>query len=545
MKPLPLLAGVIAALSMLCVPVRVSAQTPSSEIKARCDALAGLRIGRDRIGLPTTGALITSASIGTGPGGPDGLCIVNGAIAPINSASPPINFQANLPQNWNAKAVQMGGGGYDGFMAITRDHPFLPSDRDPVRQGYVSFGSDSGHVGGHGDQMAAVADASFAVDAEARENFAYAQIKKTHDVAIEIISAYYGKRPQRVYFYGNSQGGHEGLLAAQRFGDDYDGVVAIHPAYNFVALQLGGLAVAQSLYRDPKAWLSSGNLKTIASAVTAACDGLDGLKDGVIANLGQCRALFRIDRLACSKGAVARPDCLTADQLRTVQDIAAPAPLGMMVSGAETFGGWPILEGAFSAPTPFGMGTSPRPESPPSRNDSFLFVMADQGVRFLLAQDPDASSLSFKASEHRALIDRASTLIDVDTANFDRFRQRGGKMLLMHGSIDMAIPPANTIGLVGRMRDRYGADMDRFAKFYMAYGFGHGDGAFQIEWNSLDALDRWVETGRAPGPQTVRDRSPDHAGRTMPLCEYPAWPRYNGRGDIRQASSFTCVRSKS
>lgn len=235
--------AVLGAAAGLAVPcAAVQAETVSGASPDRCAALRDLTVPRGTIGLPTGGAPITDARISSDSdtAEPAGLCVVKGMIAPVDPGSPPINFQLNLPADWNRKAVQLGGGGFNGFLVTGRNPNFIPASQEPVRLGYMTFGSDSGHLGGGGSPRAATSDAAFAMDAEARENFAYAQIKKTHDVAVAVGAAYYGENPRRTYFYGNSQGGHEALLAAQRFPDDYDGVVAIHPAYNFVALQLGG-----------------------------------------------------------------------------------------------------------------------------------------------------------------------------------------------------------------------------------------------------------------------------------------------------------------
>lgn len=534
--------AVLGAAAGLAVPcAAVQAETVSAASPDRCAALRDLTVPRGKIGLPTGGASITDARISSDTAEPAGLCVVKGMIAPVDPGSPPINFQLNLPADWNRKAVQLGGGGFNGFLVTGRNPNFIPASQEPVRLGYMTFGSDSGHLGGGGSPRAATSDAAFAMDAEARENFAYAQIKKTHDVAVAVGAAYYGENPRRTYFYGNSQGGHEALLAAQRFPDDYDGVVAIHPAYNFVALQLGGLAISKSLYRNPAGWLSPQSLSALGSAVVSTCDGLDGLKDGVIANLAHCRRAFRVETLACKAGEAVSAACLTAPQIRAIKEIAAPADLGLTVSSSDRFGGWPIVEGAFSYRTPFGFGSQAVPASPPGRDDSFTFVMADQGIRYLVMQDPALQTLTFTPAEHAASVQRASALIDVTDANFDRFIARGGKILLMHGSVDMAIPPANSVALYQRLRQRYGRALDGFAQFYIAYGFGHGEGAFQAEWNSLHELDRWVESGKAPGPQQIRDRAGDRAGRTMPLCRYPSWPRYKGRGDPSSAANFRCV----
>ena len=152
----------------------------------------------------------------------------------------------------------------------------------PIATGYVTFGSDSGQSSmGFMDP----APGAFALNEEELESFGGAQLKKTHDVALELIRHYYGSAPKRIYFYGNSQGGHEGLVVAQRWPNDYDGIVEIHPAYDFTALQLSGLHLGQVLPNRPQTWLSPPKVQLIATAVLRACDGLDGLGDDVVGNV--------------------------------------------------------------------------------------------------------------------------------------------------------------------------------------------------------------------------------------------------------------------
>ena len=520
----------IEALMAMALATAPAGQTP----RAVCGDLAGFKIEAARIGLPTTGAQVATAVAD-----PAGVCVVRGAIAPVDPAAPPINFQINLPAAWNGKAVQVGGGGYNGFLVSGRSPAFLPKAREPVTLGYATFGSDSGHQGGGGDPRAAPADASFAMNEEAWINFGHAQIKKTRDVAVAVMVRFYGAAPRRLYFYGNSQGGHEGLIAAQRFPADYDGVVSIHPAYNFTALQLSGLNLARHLYA-PGAWISPAKTRLIGDAVVAKCDDLDGLADGVVSDVATCRAVFDVRTLQCPGGADA-DGCLSAAQVEAAIALSQPTRFGMVISGGDTFGGWPILEGAFGKGSFFGLGFRPVPGKPPTGQDAFGFLMADQGVRYMMVRDPAYDSLAFEPKQHRAAVARSAELVDASSDDLDRFRARGGKLLLMHGTVDMAIPPSNSVAYYQRLSARYGAALPSFLRFYIAPGFGHGDGPFPVSWSSLDALDRWVETGQGPGPQTVVDASPVGGGRARPLCEFPRWPRYDGKGDPRRAESFACV----
>ncbi len=168
--------------------------------------------------------------------------------------------------------------------------------------------------------------------------------------------------------------------------------------------------------------------------------------------------------------------------------------------------------------------------------------MADQMVRYMALQDPSFNSLRFEPAQHVAELQRLSKLIDANDANLDKFRAHGGKLLLLHGTVDMAIAPENTVAYYDRLLKRYGAGPLRtFTRFYMVPGFGHGDGPFQMHWDGLTAMDQWVAAGKEPLNQVVTDSAKATAGRARPLCEYPAWPRYVGSGDANTATSFKCV----
>ena len=507
-----------------------------------CEQLVHWRMPREAIHLPTRGATVDTATASTA-GDPDGnYCRVEGVIQSVDAKAQAVHFRVNLPAQWNEKALQLGGGGYDGMLVDGLHVSFAGAqDVHPVASGYATFGSDSGHQSqGFMDPL----PGAFALNAEELENFGGAQLKKTHDVALGLIQHYYGAAPRRMYFYGNSQGGHEGLIAAQRWPNDYDGVVSIHPAYDFVPLQLGGLHMGQVLYRSPRAWLSPVKVHLIANTVLQACDSLDGLADGVIGNVAGCRGAFRLDALRCEGGKDTGNGCLSDEQIQTARAFDAPSTFGVTLQGdVSSFARWPLLTGAFTGPPSFfGLGMTPTPASPPAPTDAFLLFMADQMVRYMALQDPSFNSLRFEPAQHVAELQRLSKLIDASDANLDKFRAHGGKLLLLHGTVDMAIAPENTVAYYDRLLKRYGAGPLRtFTRFYMVPGFGHGDGPFQMHWDGLTAIDQWAAAGKEPLNQVVTDGAKATAGRARPLCEYPAWPRYVGSGDANTATSFKCV----
>jgi pimeloyl-ACP methyl ester carboxylesterase len=515
-----------------------SATTPQDS----CAALANLTIEPSAISLPTHGAIINSASFVADDAANNAngeFCKVLGAILPDDPAAPNINFEVNLPSQWNNKALHYGGGGYDGTLitGLANVRFFQPGTETPLKRGYLTFGSDSGH------QSPSAADGSFAMNDEALRNFSGDQLKKTHDVAFDLVKRRYGRLPERLYFFGNSEGGREGFIVLQRWPQDYDGVVAIHPVYDFTPLQLDGNALSRVMYNPEGGWLDPAKLKLLQSAVMNACDGLDDAEDGIISNVAACAATFHLSQLRCADGKDTGDDCLSDQQINTVAAIDAPVDFDFLLAGGiSSFPRWPILEGADWTGL-FGFGTRPKPTNPPEPLKDFgLTALSDPAVRYMILRDPSADPLQFDPSKHAARLMELSKLIDASNVDISAFfRGRGGKLILMHGTVDSAVSPYSTIAYYQRLLDHFGrGPLDDFVRFYVAPGFGHGTGQFVVGWDALGALENWVENGVAPGPQVVVDVKPGDRMRTRPLCVYPAWPRYNG-GDVDDAASFSCV----
>lgn len=510
--------------------------------QAACAQLAGTTVAAASIALPTTGADVRSASLvpADDPGNGNGeYCKVLAAIHPVDPAAPDINIEVNLPSTWNGKALQRGGGGYNGTLVTgLLQVPYGPvSGPTPLAQGYATLGSDSGHVG-------TTADGTFALNDEALANFGGNQLKKTHDAAMALMKTRYGRLPSRFYFAGNSQGGHEAFNVVQRWPQDYDGAIAIHPVYDFTMLQADGNRLAKAMYAGGGAgWLNPAKLALLQNAVMSACDGLDGLSDGVIGNVSGCQRTFVLSSLRCAGGADAGNACLSDAQIAVVNAINSRFSLGFsLAGGVNSFARWPILEGADWSGL-FGFGTRPVLSSPPTALTDFgLHVLADPLVRFFVTKNPAVDSLTFDPDAYAARLVAVSNLVDASSADISAFEARGGKLLLMHGTVDSAVSPYNTVDYYNRLVAQFGQSrLDAFVRFYMAPGFGHGTGQFIAAWDSLAALEAWVERGVAPGTLTVADSKAGNNNRTRPLCVWPAWPRYNGSGDVNSAANFTCT----
>ncbi len=511
---------------------------------ALCATLQNFSIPPSAIGLPTSGAVVQSAVVVNASDEKNvngDFCKVTGIVKPVNASSPGLEFEVNLPLKWNGRVLQMGGGGYDGSL-VTGLTPYTlqpPNTDTPLRQGYVTVGSDGGHKGKPGF------DGTFGLDDEALANYGKLSVKKAHDAAMAVIRKAYGRAPERFYFIGGSQGGHEALDAAARYPDDYDGVVAHYPAYNVTMLHLGSLNVGKALYSGGgAAWINPTKTRLIGDAVYAKCDGLDGVKDGIVSNVAACNAAFDPKSLRCAGGADTGDACLSDAQLQAVATITSEYRPGFAIAGMDAFPKWALLEGAtFTGPSNFG--SVPQPSNPLSGKEALLYSAGDQTVKFIITRDPMFETMTFDPKRYQAQTVKAGTIMDVSDVSLETFRARGGKIIMTHGTADDFITPHNSIAYYKRQVAQFGQrKLDGFMKFYVVPGLGHGFGVFNAKFDSLGALRNWVENGKAPAGLTAIDgNTGPTAGRTRPLCEWPKWPKFTGApGTENQAGSFTCVQ---
>jgi pimeloyl-ACP methyl ester carboxylesterase len=515
-------------------PIRLAPET--------CATLQGFSIPASAIGLPNGGAVVETAAFvaASDSGNLNGdFCKITGIVKPHNPSSPNLEFEVNLPAAWNRRALQMGGGGYDGSVVtgLTLYANQTPNADTPLKQGFVTLGSNGGHKGKPGF------DGSFGMDDEALLNFGKQSVKKTHDASMSVIQKAYGQRPERFYFIGGSQGGHEALDAAARYPQDYDGVVAQYPAYNVTLLHLGSLNVGKALYADGGAgWINPQKTKLIGEAVYAKCDELDGAKDGIISNVAGCNSAFDISSLRCPNGADTGDTCLSDAQIGTVKAINSDYKPGVTIAGMDTFPKWALLEGAtFQGPSNFGQ--VPQPSNPLSGKEALLYSAGDQTVKFIITRDPHYDTMKFDPTKWQPRIATVASIMDVTDVSLDKFRAKGGKIIMTHGTADDFITPHNSIEYYQRQLSHFGQQrLNSFLRFYYIPGFGHGFGRFNAKFDSLVALQNWVEKGQAPSGLAAMDGNKD-ANRTRPLCEWPMWPKFTGApGTENSATSFTCVR---
>jgi feruloyl esterase len=506
-----------------------------------CGGLRGIVVPASWIELPTTGAEVVSAK-GRHEGGV-AYCRVMGRIHPVDPQADDIHFELNLPETWNGKALQYGGGTFDGYIGksdgLGRTAVGLKKEATPLMRGYATFGSDGGHHHSYFPLPDAInaLNAKFARNAEMQKNFAGDAVKKLHDVAVVLMKARYGTAPRRMYFIGGSTGGREALWVVQRYPNDYDGVLAAYAAWDQAELDLQFVRTAQALYA-PGGFLGYSKTRMIARRVEERCDAKDGLRDGIISDPAGCD--LQAETLRCVDGRRHR-GCLSDAQLHTLETFATEERTAMPLSnGVDSVPGYNVLAGA-SLSSSVGLLHFPL-KNPVVVLNSFGYVIGDDVTRNFLTVGHHFNSRTFDINSggpwHDELL-KAAREIDSTSVELEPFVARGGKLILVHGTADAVIPTNSTVDYFERVEARMGTEATKnFARLYLVPGMGHGDGRFDGGFDTVGTLDAWVDGGIAPVNLVVTD---NNNGRTRPLCEWPAWPRYDGAGNVKSAASFTCV----
>ena len=548
---------------LLCLGLSACAVSQAAQpaTPAGCESLTGLKVPASSIGLPTGGAFVKSATLIAASQSLPEYCKVEGGIKPLSAHAPSILFEFDLPSVWNQKMLMLGGGGYDGVIPHTAGRiPAGPTDRPvPLARGYAVVGSDSGHQARE-QGLQGLMDASFALDAEALQNYAGDAIKKTRDVAVYVIHARYSvSRPQRAYFAGGSTGGREALVAVLRWPQDWDGAISFYPAWNAIALDLQVGRVARAL-AQPGGYLSQAKRELLFDASLEACDGLDGAPDGIVSNVAACNVRFNPSTavlkgrpLRCSGGADEGDACLSDSQIATLRVYTTPIAFQRALASGETqYPGYNIygadlgrrgahpLQGIV---TSLALGTD-APATPITPQASSLNLFWDHWIKYFVAQDREYNALAVdpqKLGALQARVDALSLLLDVNQTDFSAFASKGGKLLIAHGTADVLVSTRATEQYFERLQAAMGkAKVRDFARFYEIPGYGHAASTvFNAAWDSLTVLESWVENRAAPSHPVVTDNV-GLPGRQRPLCEYPTWPKYLGKGDINAASSFAC-----
>ncbi|WP_161883807.1 tannase/feruloyl esterase family alpha/beta hydrolase [Deinococcus alpinitundrae] len=567
MKPTIVLLTASLSLFVSCASTLTTNRSSLTSVppQVACASLVGLTIPASAIGLPTSGASILTAEdvSDTDPAGQvRAYCKTTGNIRAVDPAASPIRFEVNLPKSWNQRALQFGGGGTNGSV-VTGLGQFSEgpaSIATPLARGYVTLGSDSGH----NTEGKPPFDTSFALNHEELMNFAQWQVKKTVDVAKYLTQKVYGQKPRYTYFAGGSQGGHEAFDAAQRYPNDYNGVIANYPAYNLQNMWQGALAQAKAVYGNASgvpstAWSNPAKIANLVSAVYSTCDGLDRLQDGIISNVKACNQKFTFETikatLRCPEGADTGDTCFSDAQIAALEKIGSPVQFTFaFAGGSTTYPKWPILEGATFTGNHLGLTNTADPSKIPfvPGGTAFQYFPGKGDVTGFITGNMNTDPLAFDPTQWVSRLQEVSSWTDAVSVDYSRFTRHGGKLLLTHGTIDDSITPYNTIAYWQKLVAANGqAAVDKFARFYLIPGKGHGAGLFNAKADLLSALEAWVERGQAPGALVAVDGNTTAGsaatnGRTRPLCQYGSFPKYTGPANPSQAqandaANFSCT----
>lgn len=408
---------------------------------------------------------------------------------------------------WNRKFQAVGNGGWAGVISYN-------AMAEALHDGYATSSTDTGHVGATG---------KFAIDhPEKLVDFGYRAVHEMTLKAKSVIDAYYGAAPRMSYWNGCSTGGRQGLKEAQKFPDDYDGIVAGASANPRTRLSAWQIWLAQGVL-DPKNYIPASKYPVIHKAVLEACDAADGVKDGLIEDPTRCH--FDPKTIECKAGD--EPTCLTPGQVEAAARMyTAPknprtnAPIYFNVEpGSEL--GWSMLA---RGPEPFSAAT-----------DQF---------RYVVFKNPAWDWHSLNLETDVALADKIDDgTINAADPNIKAFLAHGGKLLMYHGWADPGVPPLASVNYYKTAVDTMGGEAKTAdsIRLFMVPGMGHcGGGEGPNKFDMMSAMTAWRENGQTP-QRIIASRLIDtKLARTRPLCAYPQVAKYKGSGSIDDAASFTC-----
>lgn len=457
------------------------------------------------------------------------FCRVAGVIRP--TADSEIRFETWLPlDKWNGRFQGVGNGGYAGSIG----HGGLAG---ALQAGYASGSTDTGHSGG-GDPKWALNHPEKIID------FGWRGIHEMTVKSKALVEAFYGRKPERSYFNSCSNGGRQALMEAQRFPEDYDGIIAGAPANYWTHLMTLGMNQVRSTLQKKESYIPAAKLKAIQANVLAACDARDQVTDGVIEEPLSCKPDF--DKLLCS--GAENDSCLTAPQLEALKAISR-GPHDRR--GKRIFP--PVSPGGEAEPGGWaGWITGAQPEA------AAMFFFAVNFYRYFIYSDPAWDWRTWDIERDTKLADeKMGAALNAVDPDLSKFAARGGKLILYHGWCDAAIPAENSIDYFRSVEKKLGARKTQsFVRLFLAPGVQHcGGGAGPNSFGQggpkagaspdahVDAaLVRWVEQGTAPERIVAAKMKGPAVERTRPLCAFPLVARYKGAGSTDDAANFDCAK---
>ena len=517
----------------------------AADAQGACERLAAAKIPNTSITLAQT------VAAGTFNGPPDpfsgtdlsplyktlpAFCRIVAEARPATDSD--IKLEVWLPvSGWNGRLQGLGNGGFAGLIDVRQL-------ARAVRAGYAATATDAGHTGSSPN------DAGWAMGhPEKIIDYGHRGIHEMTRVAKAVVAAYYSKPPQHSYFAGCSDGGREALMEAQRYPEDYDGILAGAPANSWTAMVAAAAYDTQVLTMDAASFIPPAKIATIAAAVNAVCDVVDGVRDGILSDPRQCH--FDPAAIQCTGEDSDR--CLTAAQATALKKLYAGMPdskghlvyPGYLPGAEEGEDGW---QSWITGPAP---GKSLMAGFAKGFFGAFVFGKSDWDYKtFRVDADLQAAN------------ERTGQALNATDPGLEPFKARGGKLVLYHGWNDPAITALNTIGYYESVVKKMGQrDVDTFVRLYMAPGMQHclggpgpdSFGAFydlkfdDPQHSVYASLEQWVEKATAPSiviASKFEGRDRTHAKMTRPLCPYPQAAKYKGSGDPNDAANFECERPK-
>lgn len=501
---------------------------------------------------------------------------INDRVSPVDAQHYAIKFRLRLPQDWNGRFYMEGGGGSNGALKDALGPTGLNQSETALDRGFAVVTTDSGHDNDTNSDPNASGRSAFGLDPQARLDFGYLSYDIVTRVAKAIVANHYGSGPDKSYFVGCSEGGREAALMTQRYPDLYDGVAAgapgIHFSYSasyapFLMKTFGEMAEARGQVGGDGIPLlnklySDADVQLVADAVTRACDGLDGLEDGMSNRIEACTndvVLPEMNALACTGDKAA--GCLAEDQITSFMTaMDGPVTSG----GLRLYPGHPwdpgiggkIGETINTGFRAWWIGTYAK-----DQNDARKVTLSTPQHAMLWQTPPVplkpneylSFEMNFDIDDTPALADATTELYPVssaelgnaDSPDLSAFAARGGKLLLYHGAADAAFSALDTIKYWNAVNEEAGGEAADFARLFIVPGMNHCQGGPATDSaDLLGPLVAWVEEDRPVERIEAKVSNPGYfEGQALsrPLCPYPAFARYDGTGDTSSAESFVCA----
>jgi feruloyl esterase len=447
--------------------------------------------------------LVDSGSFAA-PGGRDQVlyeqlgdfCRVSATLSPVSESA--IQIEVWLPEeNWNRRLVAVGNGGLAGVISYS-------ALAESILQGFAAVSTNTGHVGGAPE---------FLLSDAALVDFAHRAVHEMTLAAKQLVTDYYQSAARFTYFNGCSTGGRQALTAAQRYPQDFDGIIAGAPANSTVRMTTQQLWNSRVVNDTPGLHLSGEDFSALNVAVLSACDAFDGLIDGIIENPAQC---------SVEQGIPEDFSQLKIDAVKKIYQGAVNPQTGELIypgfaKGSEL--GWTAMVNT----EPFGYSNAMQ--------------------AYVLNQDPDWDFMNLDFSRDLGVLDARINALGMQAidADISEFLEHGGKLLLYHGWNDPLISPYNSINYYSEVLDSIEADKANGLQLFMMPAVNHCSGGHGFDtWNKLQVLDDWRTVGEAPMLIEASRQVNGERAASRPLCPYPQVAVYTGNGDSTEAENFQC-----